>query len=94
MATIRNITDDVLSLFRPDAPPVRPGDEVEISNETFAGRAWPKTTWALAKKPGKDFRDHSTEDAFVFLPADEEPPVEPTAGSSPETADTTEESAS
>lgn len=71
MAVIRNITSDVLSLFRPDAPPTFPGDEVPISDERFAERAWPKSTWALVEPPGKGYVDASVEDAHIFLPAPE-----------------------
>ena len=80
MAVVRNITSDKLALFHADAPPIDPGDEVTISDEVFAERAWPKSTWALVKKPGKGFKDASPEDAYVFVvsapvetaPADEE----------------------
>lgn len=86
MAVVRNITQDVLSLFRPDAVPVRPGKEVEVVDADFAGRAWPKSTWALVKKPvGKGFVDVSIEDAYVFLPA--------SADEAAETQSDTEESA-
>lgn len=72
MAVVRNNTPDVLALFRPDALPVQPGGEVTVADENFAGRAWPKSTWSLVKKPGKGFVDASPEDAYLYLPADAE----------------------
>lgn len=87
MAAVRNITNDVLALFRPDAPPVQPGDEITVSDERFADRAWPKSTWALTKKPGKGYTDASTEDAHLFLSADAETP----AGDPADATDTAEE---
>ena len=83
MATVKNITPDVLALFRADAPPVQPGDEVEVRDENFVGRAWPMSTWHLVKKPGKPYVDASTDDAHLFI--EPEQPAE---------ADATEESAS
>lgn len=71
MAVVRNISNDNLALFRQDAPLSRAGDEITVSDENFAGRAWPKSTWELVKKPVKArYKDASTEDAHIFLPAD------------------------
>jgi hypothetical protein len=67
VAVVRNNTGDVLSLFTSDAPPVDPGDEIEVSDARFAGRAWPKSTWDLVKKPGKDYVDASVDDAHLFV---------------------------
>lgn len=91
MAAVRNITKDVLALFRPDAPPAEAGDEVTVADENFAGRAWPKSTWALVKKPGKGYRDASTDDAYLFLPADA---GEPPATAAADAADKSEENPS
>ena len=68
MAVVRNITKDALSLFTPEAPPVRAGKETDVPDADFVNRAWPKSTWALVKKPGKDYTDASVEDAYVFVP--------------------------
>lgn len=76
MATVKNITPDVLALFRADAPPVQPGDEVEVRDENFVGRAWPKSTWVVVKKPGKPYLDASTEDAYLFVEPEPEAPAE------------------
>lgn len=77
MATVKNITPDVLALFRADAPPVQPGDSIEVRDENFADRAWPKSTWALVKAPAKPYVDASTDDAHLFtLPAVEADPEE------------------
>lgn len=77
MAVVRNITPDVLSLFRVDAPPIQPGDEVTVKDENFVGRAWPKATWALKTKPAKQYADVSTDDAFLFIePEATEAPAE------------------
>ena len=88
MAVLRNNTSDVLALFRPDAPPIKPGDEITVSDENFAGRAWPKSTWSLVKKPGKGYTDASADDAYLFLPADAGEPAESKAA---DVADTAEE---
>ena len=80
MATVKNITPDVLALFTASAPPCTPGDEVEISDAKFVGRAWPKSTWSLVKKPAKPYVDASTDDAHLFIepeqPAEAENPEE------------------
>jgi hypothetical protein len=68
VAVVKNITDEALSLL--DGRSVEAGAEADIPNEQFADRAWPTSTWALVKKPGKGFHDHSVDDAIVFLPAD------------------------
>jgi hypothetical protein len=81
VAEVRNITSDELSLFRADAPPIQPGDTVTVKDENFVGRAWPKSTWALVKKPAKPFvEDTSVSDAYVYIepeateaPAEEKP---------------------
>lgn len=79
MAVVKNTTPDRLHLFSPDAPPVDPGDEVTISDERFVDRAWPKSTWALVKKPGKEYLDASSEEAHLFTSAvAEAAPAEPT----------------
>jgi hypothetical protein len=89
VAVVRNVTSDVLALFRPDAPPVQPGDEITVSDENFAGRAWPKSTWAMVKKPGKGYVDASPDDAHLFLPANADEPTTPAAD---EAADAEEKS--
>ena len=66
MAEVRNITGDVLSLFSADAPPVQPGDTVTVSDERFADRAWPKSTWEVVSKP-KGYIDASVDDAYLFV---------------------------
>ena len=68
MAVVRNITPDVLSVFRSDAPPVQPGDEVKVKDENFVGRAWPKSTWEVVTPP-EGYVDDDTPDAYVFVPA-------------------------
>lgn len=70
MAVVRNTTTDTLSIGRPDAPPVAAGDEATVSDARFAGTAWPKSTWALVKKPGKGYTEASTDDAHLFFPAE------------------------
>jgi hypothetical protein len=82
VAEVKNITKDELSLFRADAPPVQPGDTVTVKDENFVGRAWPKSTWALVKKPGKPYvEDTSVSDAYVFNePEANEAPVEKPEG--------------
>lgn len=70
MAVVRNITPDALSVFRSDAPPCAPGDEVTIKDENFVGRAWPKATWEVVTPP-EGYVDDDTEDAYVFVPAPE-----------------------
>lgn len=67
MAVVKNITHDVLSLGTPDGAQVRGGKPVEVPDEEFVGRAWPKSTWELVKKPGKGYTDASIEDAHVFV---------------------------
>ena len=74
MATVRNKTGDVLALFSPDAPPIDPGGEVTVSDEKFAGRAWPTSTWDLVTPPGDGYVDASTDDSYLFLPAPEPAP--------------------
>lgn len=70
MATVKNITSDVLSLFRAEAPPVQPGDEVTLRDETFVGRAWPKSTWEVVVPP-EGYADASLDDAYLYVPAEE-----------------------
>ena len=76
MAVVKNITPDALSVFRSEAPPCQPGDEVSIKDENFVNRAWPKATWDLVTGPEGDFADYvddDTDDAFCFvLPEPEE----------------------
>jgi len=81
VAVVKNITPDVLSLFRADAPPIQPGDKVTVKDANFVGRAWPKSSWELVTPPEGDYIDDDTEDAYCFsLPAQEDEPGE----SSPE----------
>lgn len=72
MAVVKNITPGVLSLFSTDAPPTQPDDEITVSDENFADRAWPKSTWSLVKKPGKGYIDVSPDDAYVFTATPDE----------------------
>jgi len=74
MAVVRNKTDEVLALFRPDAPPVDAGGEVTLRDGIFVGRAWPTSTWELVEPPGSDFVDASTDEAILYLPAPEPEP--------------------
>ena len=67
MAVVKNKTGDTLALFSPDAPPIDPGGEVTVSDDRFAGRAWPKETWDLVTPPGDGYEDESIEDAYVFV---------------------------
>jgi hypothetical protein len=67
VAVVKNKTNDVLSLFRADAPPVDAGGEVTVSDETFAERAWPTSTWDLIEKP-KGYQDKSTDEAYLYVP--------------------------
>lgn len=67
MAVIRNTTNDTLSLFRADAPPIDPGDEITVRDENFVDRAWPKSTWELVEPPQLDgYTDHSTDEAWLY----------------------------
>lgn len=68
MAVLKNITADERSLFRVEGQVVKPGDSVEIPDEEAANRAWPKSTWEVLKKPGKDYVDKSLDDAHLFVP--------------------------
>lgn len=71
MAVVRNKTGDELSLQIPGSPSVRPGKEIDVPDADFAGRAWPKSVWQIARKPSaKKFTDASVDDAYIFLPAD------------------------
>lgn len=74
MAAVKNKSGDTLALFRSDAPPVDPGSEVTIRDENFADRAWPTSTWELVTPPGDGYVDASTDDAHLYLPADEPQP--------------------
>ena len=65
MAVVRNNTDDVRSLSNGQS--VGPNKEIAVDDALFVDRAWPKSTWAVVKKPGKDFIDASTEDAHLFV---------------------------
>lgn len=78
MAKVKNITGDVLSLFRSDAPPVDPGGEVTVRDEAFVGRAWPTSTWELVEPP-EGYSDASTDEAHLYLEPDEEPETKPAA---------------
>lgn len=71
MAKIKNITADVLSLFRADAPPIEPGDEITLRDENFVDRAWPTSTWELVEPPVlegelSEHADLSTEEAWLW----------------------------
>lgn len=67
MAVIRNTTNDTLSLFRADAPPIDPGDEITVRDENFVDRAWPKSTWELIEAPQLDgYADYSTDEAWLY----------------------------
>ncbi|WP_028657104.1 hypothetical protein [Nocardioides sp. J54] len=67
MARVRNVTGDTLSLFRTDAPPVAPGDEVTVRDENFVDRAWPKSTWELVEPPALEgYVDASTDEAHLW----------------------------
>lgn len=86
MATIQNITADERSIFRADAPQVFPEDKVNVRDENFAGRAWPKSTWNLVKKPGADYIDASTDDAWLFYDKATAPEIESIEPATPEAA--------
>ena len=76
MAVVRNITPDALSVFRSEAPPCQPGDEVTVKDENFVGRAWPKSTWEVVVEPEGGYVDNDTEDAYCFvLPEPEDKPL-------------------
>jgi hypothetical protein len=79
VATVKNITPNVLAIGHKQAPPVQPGDEVDVRDENFVDRAWPKSTWALVKKPGKPYVDASLDDAHLFVT-----PEQPAAAETPE----------
>ncbi len=66
MAVVRNKTPDVLTLFRPDAPPVDAGSEVTVSDANFVGRAWPTSTWELVEPP-EGYTDESTDEAHIYV---------------------------
>lgn len=88
MAKVRNITRDVLSLFRADAPPVHGADcpdpmcgkgcnEVELRDENFVDRAWPTSTWELVEAPTLEgYADLSTEEALLWAVPEPEPDPE------------------
>jgi hypothetical protein len=71
VAVVKNKTDRALALFSPDAPPADAGGKVTVSDERFAGRAWPMSTWELVEPPGPGYTDASTEDAHVYVAAPE-----------------------
>jgi hypothetical protein len=66
VAVVRNKTDDVLTLFRADAPPVDAGGEVTVSDANFVGRAWPTSTWELVEAP-EGYDDASTDEAHLYV---------------------------
>lgn len=76
MAVVRNITPDALSVFRSEAPPCQPGDEVTVKDENFVGRAWPKSTWEVVTPPEGDYVDNDTEDAYCFVLPEPKPELE------------------
>lgn len=84
MAVVRNITDDALALT--SGATVGPGKEHSVPDEQFVDRAWPKSTWALVRKPAKGCVDVSPEDAFVFSSAAEDNAADTTPASSEESA--------
>lgn len=63
MAVVRNITPDELSVLGQTVPA---GETGEFSDEDFADRAWPHSTWELVTKPAKAYTDASPDDAYVF----------------------------
>jgi hypothetical protein len=67
VAVVRNITGEPLSLFTADAPPAQPGDDVTVSDERFANRAWPTSTWKVVTAPGKGYVGASPDDAVVYI---------------------------
>jgi len=71
VAVVRNITPDDLSLFSVEGSQVAAGKEATVPDEQFVNRAWPKSTWALVRKPS-GYIDASTDDAFVFIPDPDE----------------------
>ncbi len=82
MAVVKNITPDALSVFRSEAPPCQPGDEVTIKDENFVGRAWPHAHWKLVTPPADDYAayvDDDTDDAYVFVLPEPEPEPAPEA---------------
>jgi len=75
VAKIRNITPDTLNLFRADAPPIFPGDEITVPDDVFVGLAWPTETWEVTEPPALDgVVDVSVDDAAVYEPAPEPEP--------------------
>lgn len=64
MAVVRNKTPDDLSLL--DGASVKADAELDVPDDLFVDRAWPKSTWAIVKKPGKGYTDASVDDAYVF----------------------------
>lgn len=72
MAVVKNLTPDTLALFRPDAPPVDPGDEVTVRDAIVVGRAWPRQTWEFVTPP-EGHTDVGPDDAYVFEPTPEKP---------------------
>lgn len=67
MAVIKNITPDVRTLFRADAPPIDPDGEITVRDENVIGRAWPKSTWKFVEPP-KGHEDVGGDDAYLFEP--------------------------
>lgn len=76
MAVVKNKTGDTLSLFSPDAPPIDPGGEVTVSDETFANLAWPTSTWELVTPPD-GYADESHDEALLFVPEEPKPDPKP-----------------
>lgn len=71
MAVIRNISGEVLTLFRADAPPVEPGDSITVRDEVFIDRAWPSSTWEVVTPPQVDgFEQVAVEDAHLWAEPD------------------------
>jgi len=80
VAIVKNITDDILSLFTTDAPPCAAGDTVFVSDAKFVDRAWPKSTWEPPTLDG--YSEQSLPDAYLWAPTPDVPdtPAKPARG--------------
>lgn len=67
MARFKNISGDELHLNRPEGPPIKPDQIVEVDGEVTEeiedayivgsgedARAWPKATWRVTSKTARD----------------------------------------
>lgn len=83
MATIRNKTNDTRTLFAADAPPIHGADcqecgggcnEVTVSDEKVAGRAWARSTWEFVTPPEGlvDVGDTDEDDGAYLYVTEEE----------------------